>query len=81
MKIEKRSYSRRPWRLIDEDGREVDYICPKHGYTLPVCAATKTKLVEKLLQMYEDTAGELRSAKLLILVTEQTSTEGLNVAA
>ena len=81
MKIEKRSYSRNPWRLIDEDGRELDYVCPKHGYTLPVCTATKTEMVEKLLQMYEECSSELKSAKLLIWVTKQTSTEGFNVAA
>ena len=81
MKIEKRNYSRHPWRLIDEDGAELTYVCPEHGYVLPVCAATKTEMVEKLLEMYEACSSELRSAKKLIWAMEATSTEGLNCAA
>ena len=59
MKIEKRNYSHNPWRLITDEGREVDYICPDHGYVLPVCAATKAELVEKLLKMYEESVRKI----------------------
>jgi hypothetical protein len=81
MKIEKRNYSHNPWRLIDDEGREVDYICPRYGYTLPVCAATKRELVEKILEAYGTCRSELSSAKLLIFAMEATSTEGMNIVA
>lgn len=70
MKIKKLGYSRSPWRLIDEDGRELDYICQVHGYTLPVCAQTKDALVQKALAMLESTTSELASAKKLISLYE-----------
>lgn len=58
MKIEKRNYSRSPWRLIDNNGREVYWQRPyKHadlGHTFvtePLCGDTKTEVIEKTLEL------------------------------
>jgi hypothetical protein len=81
MRIEKHNYSHAPWRLVDDTGREIDYIDPEKGYTLPVCAATKGELVEKMLKMCDSYRSELASARLLIKAMKATSNEGLNAAA
>lgn len=59
MKIEKLNYSRKPWRLLTEEGREVDYVCPEHGYVLPVGAETKAALIDKVLQLYEESLRQI----------------------
>lgn len=58
MKIERRNYSRSPWRLIDNNGREVFWQRPmKHPdlgntwVTEPVMGDTKTKCTERTLEL------------------------------
>lgn len=58
MKIEKRNYSRSPWRLIDNNGNEVYAQKPmKHadlGHTFvtePVCGATKAECIAATLEL------------------------------
>lgn len=58
MKIEKRNYSRSPWRLIDNTGNEVAWQRPmKHpdlGYTWvnePVMGATRAECLERVLEL------------------------------
>ena len=58
MKIEKRSYSSSPWRLIDNNGREVNWQRPmKHpdlGATWvnePVMGVTKAECTERVLEL------------------------------
>jgi hypothetical protein len=58
MKIEKRSYSRSPWRLIDNNGNEVYWQRPMEhadlGWTYvtePVCGETKTECTERSLEL------------------------------
>jgi hypothetical protein len=58
VKIEKRSYSRSPWRLIDNNGNEVMWQRPmKHpdiGATWvyePVMGDTKTECTERVLEL------------------------------
>lgn len=58
MKIEKRGYSRSPWRLIDNNGNEVYWQRPmKHAdlgmtyVTEPVCGATKQECTEATLEL------------------------------
>ena len=66
MKIEKLNYSRKPWRLLTDEGREVDYVCPEHGYVLPVGAETKAALIDKVLQSYEEGRRESRRLDWLL---------------
>jgi len=58
MKIEKRSYSRSPWRLISSDGHELQWQRPmKHPdlgqtwVTEPVMGATKAECTERALEL------------------------------
>lgn len=58
MKIERRNYSRAPWRLIDNNGREVYWQkpmdCPSLGKTwvsAPVCGDTKAECISETLQL------------------------------
>jgi hypothetical protein len=58
MKIERLNYSRHPWRLLDNEGREVyvpqAFDHPALGMTVhsgPVCGATKTECVENALAL------------------------------
>lgn len=58
MKIEKRSYSRSPWRLIDNNEREVYWQRPmKHPdlgmtyVTEPVCGATRQQCTDAALEL------------------------------
>ena len=58
MKIEKRNYSRSPWRLIDNNGREVQWQRPmKHPdlgqtwVTEPVAGATRAECTERTLEL------------------------------
>lgn len=63
MKIKKLNYSRKPWRLLTEEGRELDYVCPEHGYVLPVGAETKAALIDKVLQLYEESIRQIAAIK------------------
>jgi hypothetical protein len=58
MKIEKRNYSRSPWRLIDNNGREVYWERPmKHAdlgttwVSEPVMGDTKAECTERTLEL------------------------------
>lgn len=60
MKIEKRNYSRKPWRLIAADGGEVTarttFEHPSLGWTAitePVCGDTKAECTQKALDLLE----------------------------
>lgn len=60
MKIERRSYSAKPWRLIASDGGEVyapqAFDHPSLGmtaYSGPVCGETKTECLERALALLE----------------------------
>ena len=58
MKIEKRNYSRSPWRLISSDGKELQWERPmKHPdlgqtwVTEPVMGGTKAECLENVLEL------------------------------
>lgn len=58
MKIEKRPYSRSPWRLIDNNGSEVYWQRPmKHAdlgqtwVTEPLCGETKAECTARVLEL------------------------------
>jgi hypothetical protein len=58
MRIEKRSYSRAPWRLVTEAGAEVyaqiAFDHPGLGMTAfnqPICGDTKTECIENALAL------------------------------
>jgi hypothetical protein len=60
MKIEKRSYSRKPWRLVNEEGLEIviprKFEHPSLGWTIhsePVCGDTKSEIIENVLAILE----------------------------
>jgi hypothetical protein len=60
MKIEKLSYSRQPWRLVDSEGREIYspqvLEHPSLGMTVysgPVCGDTKTECIDNALNLLE----------------------------
>lgn len=60
MKIEKRNYSRKPWRLVTSDGKEVqgkvEFDHPDIGATWileSICGDTKTECTEKAMQYLE----------------------------
>lgn len=57
MRIERRPYSRSPWRLVTSDGKEVYWKRPMDHPSLgatvveePVCGETKTECVENALR-------------------------------
>jgi len=81
MRIEKRNYSRGQWRLVADDGREIDRVEAEHGYVLPICADTKEGLVRVILAHYEQCCAELNSARLLIKCLEETHNNGFNCAS
>ena len=74
-------YSRGKWRLVDNDGREMDYMHPEKRYILPFCANTKAELVEKILAAYEDALSELASQRLLVAALKEFPDQKFNVAA
>ena len=58
MKIEKRSYSRSPWRLIENSGQEVQWQRPmthsdlgQTWVTEPVMGDTKAECTERVLEL------------------------------
>lgn len=60
MRIERRSYSRAPWRLVMDDGREVSapqaFDHAALGATVingPICGNTKTECTENALALLE----------------------------
>lgn len=60
MKIERRPYSRSPWRLVTSEGVEVyapqAFDHPSLGMTVhngPVCGETKTECTERALALLE----------------------------
>jgi len=60
MKIEKRSYSRNPWRLVTSDGREVaaprSFDHPDIGITVineSISGETKTECTDRALALLE----------------------------
>lgn len=69
MRIEKRSYSSNPWRLVDDSGEEIylpmRFDHPTLGTTTingPVCGKTKAEVVQLSLKLLEKIAKE--NAKL-----------------
>lgn len=60
MRIERRSYSRQPWRLVTESGTEVaapvPFEHPSIGWTVivePICGATKSECTDKALALLD----------------------------
>ena len=58
MKIEKRNYSRSPWRLVTAEGKEVTAKMPFEHPTLgwtyvdsPICGETKAECMKKSLDL------------------------------
>ena len=60
MKIERRSYSRSPWRLVTDDGREI-YVPQAIDHealgatvaNVPICGETKAECIDNALGLLE----------------------------
>jgi len=76
-KIEKRSYSSNPWRLIDENGKEVyndvTFDHPDLGkckVDMPVCGPTKQSVVDQVLGGFLAMREMLRRRTIAIKVIQ-----------
>lgn len=67
MKIERKNYSRGPWRLLTDDGNDVYYNKPMDHpdlgmtwVTMPVCGETKAECLEATLSLLSQALNRLQ---------------------
>lgn len=53
MEIKKLRYSRSPWRLVTDEGKEVSTTCVKTGIFTPVCGDTRAEVERWVLDRFE----------------------------